>query len=326
MGGLTALICALCMLPFAGTASTGAATAGDPLYTLSETAVLAQVAADGRVTVTEQHTFAWHGPGHGAYLDIPLGPETHVEDVSVSEGETVYRRGPDAAEGVHRPAGTFGTACCEGGRQRVAWYFAAAPGSVRTFAVRYTLRGAVTAYDDQAFLSLPVWGENWPQRLDLLRVEIRLPRERDPGAGVLESARDPALTVDAATRTATLTERGIAPGRARTAELALPRGLLDANPAGADVAFGSGSAHLNNMRTSLDDPAVRWTIAVIGGGLLLIVGYALIDQLRRRRRATRAQGRGTHSGHSYGGYSGSGSAGGHYGGGGGGSGGGGGAW
>lgn len=326
MGRLFALISALCMLPFTGTTPERAQAAGDPHYTLSETAVLAQVAADGRITVTEKHTFAWHRQGRGAYLDISLGSKTHVEDVSVSEGATAYRRGPDAAVGVNRPAGTYSTACCDADRQRVAWYFSAAPGSTRTFTIRYTLRGAVTAYDDQAFLSLPVWGENWPQRLDLLRVEIRLPRDRVAGAGVLESGRDPALTVDAATRTATLTERGIDSGQARTAELAFPRGLLDANPAGADVASGSGSAHLDRMRTSLDDPVLLVTIAVIAGGFLLLVGCGLADHLRRRRRATRSPGRGGRSGYSYGGNSGSGSAGGYYGGGSSGGGGGGGAW
>ncbi|KAB8191830.1 DUF2207 domain-containing protein [Nonomuraea phyllanthi] len=313
MGKLIALISVLSVLPFAGTTPERMPAAGDPLYSLTETAVLAEVATDGRVAVTEKHTFAWHGPAHGAYLDIPLDSRVHVENVSVSEGDTAYRLGPDAAVGVNRPAGTYGTACCDDDRQRVAWYFSAAPGSTNTFTIRYTLRGAVTAHDDQAFLSLPVWGENWPEQLDLLRVEIRLPRDRDPGAGVLESAEDPALTVNAATRTATLTERRIAPGQARTVELAFPRGLIDADPAGADVAGGSGSARLDRMRTSYDDPVVLATIGVIAGSMLLLIVCGLISHLLSRRRAARSPGRGAHS---YGGYSGSGSSSGYYGGGG----------
>ncbi|WP_327102901.1 DUF2207 domain-containing protein [Nonomuraea glycinis] len=316
MGRLFALISVLSVGLFSGIAPARASAAVDPLYSLSGTAVLAEVATDGRVTVTEKHTFAWHRPGRGAYLDIPLDSQTRVQDVSVSEGGTVYRRGPDAAIGVHRPAGTYGTACCDAGRHRVAWYFSAAPGSTRTFTIRYTLRGAVTAHDDQAFLSLPVWGEHWPQQLDLLQVEIRLPRDRGPGAGVLESAEDSALTVNEATRTATLTERRIMPGQARTAELAFPRGLLDADPAAAEMAFGSGSARLDRMRTSFSDPWVLGTIAVIGGSFLFLGGCALVSHLLSRRRAARSPGRGVHSGGSYGGYSGSGSSGGSYGGGG----------
>lgn len=113
MGRLFALISVLSVGLFSGIAPARASAAVDPLYSLSGTAVLAEVATDGRVTVTEKHTFAWHRPGRGAYLDIPLDSQTRVQDVSVSEGGTVYRRGPDAAIGVHRPAGTYGTACCD---------------------------------------------------------------------------------------------------------------------------------------------------------------------------------------------------------------------
>ncbi|KAB8191823.1 DUF2207 domain-containing protein [Nonomuraea phyllanthi] len=257
MGKLFAHISVPCMPPSAVTPAIG-----DSLHTLPETTVPAEVAADGRVTVTEKHTFTWQGPGHGAYLEIPAGPETRVEDVSVSEGDTAYRRGPDTVIGVNRLA--CSSACCENGQQRAAWDFSAAPGSTRT--IHYTLRGAVTVYDGQAFLSLAVWGGNWPQRFDLLRVEIRLPRDRGPGAGDLESADGPALTVDAAT----LTGRRIALGQARTAAVAFQRGLPDADRAGADLASG--------------------------GGFLIM----LVSQLLDRRRATRSQGRGAYS---YGGYS-----------------------
>lgn len=305
----------------------GGAAHDDPIYTLPGTSVLAEVTADGRVAVTEKHTFTWQRPGHAAYVDLPLTSQMRVEDISVSEGDVSYRHNPDTG-GVDRPAGTYRTTCCDAGQQRVSWYFAAASGSTRTFTVRYTLRGAVTAYPDQAFLRLPVWGENWPRTLDLLQVEIRLPRGRDPGAGVLESAGGPALTVDATTRTATMTERGIAPGQARTAELAFPRGLLDDNPEGADVVSGLGSV----LRLGGPGGSLKYTIglAVL---LLMVVGFValmvagLVGVVRDHRRARRSAGtRPTGSSrHSYGGYSGGSSSSGVYGGTGGSSGGGGGA-
>ncbi|WP_336203965.1 DUF2207 domain-containing protein [Nonomuraea sp. LPB2021202275-12-8] len=309
------LICALCTLPLACGAPAQAATADDAIYTLPGTAVLAEVGADGRVKVTEKHTFTWRQPGHRAYLDIPLSSGMRAEDISVSEGDTAYRRGPDVAVDGDRPAGTYGTRCCDAEQQRVTWYFSAGPGSTRTFTVRYTLRGAVTAYRDQAFLSLPVWGEDWPQTLDLLQVEVRLPLGRGPGAGVLESAKEPALTVDATTRTATMTERRIAPGQARTVELAFPRGLLDKNPAGAHVESGSGGSRLAGLRTAQSDTLAWVLIIIMMVGVLGLMLWGLVDHLMKRRRPSRSSGAGSRSsGSSYGGYSGSGYSSGYYGG------------
>jgi uncharacterized membrane protein YgcG len=319
MRHLLMLILAPCALLTVGSA---AAAHDDPIYTLPGTSVLAEVTADGRVAVTEKHTFTWQRPGHAAYVDIPLTSEMRVEDISVSEGDLAYRHSRDTA------AGTYRTACCEADQQRVSWYFSAAPGSTRTFTVRYILRGAVTAYADQAFLRLPVWGENWPRALDLLQVEIRLPRGGDPGEGALESADGPALTIDATTRTATLTERRVAPGQARTAELAFPRGLLDDNPAGADVASGLSSIlRLDGPGRSLKYVIGFAVTAIMGAILVAIVVAGLVSEVRERRRS-RSSGAGTRpsgsSKHSYGGYSGVGSSSGVYGGTGGSSGGGGG--
>ncbi|HEX4813683.1 MAG TPA: DUF2207 domain-containing protein [Nonomuraea sp.] len=325
---LPALIWTLCTLALGAPAH--AATSGDPIYTLPRTSVLAEVGTDGRVRVTETHTFTWRQPGHGAYLDIPLASGVRADDIAVSEGDTAYRRGPDAAIGVDRPAGTYGTACCDADQQRVTWYFSAAPGSTRTFTIRYTLRGATTAFRDQAFLSLPVWGENWPQPLDLLRVEVRLPRDRHPGPGVLESAKEPALTVDATTRTATMTERGIAPGQARTVELAFPRGLLDDAPAGAEIDGGDGASRLEGLRTTSQTRTIVWIIVgAMNAVVLIMIVLAFVEARRDRRHGARSPGTGSRSpGGGYGGYSGTGYSSGYYGGGSSGSsgGGGGGAW
>ncbi|MCK2219112.1 DUF2207 domain-containing protein [Actinomadura sp. ATCC 31491] len=338
------LLSSISMLPLLyGALTTPAAAADDPIYTLPGTSVLAEVGRDGRVEVTENHTFTWRQQGHGAYLDIPLTAGVRVDDITVSEAGTAYRRGPDAAVGADRPAGTYGTACCAAARQRVTWYFSAAAGTTRTFTVRYTVRGAVTLYSDQAFLRLPVWGEHWPQTLDALRVEIRLPGGGGPGQGVLESAKDPALKVDATARTAAMTERGIGPGRSRTVELAFPTGLLDGRPASAATAPGSGAPRLAGLRAEpavgkgwfdllWSDPARAVGVIVLAVLVLGMVGFfvvAVIAEVREgraRRRAGATGGRSVSS--SYGSSASTGSYGGGAGGGSGtsGGGGGGGAW
>ncbi|MFF4625392.1 DUF2207 domain-containing protein [Nonomuraea jabiensis] len=317
MRQLLRLILALCALLLAGSAAAQAATHDDPSYTLPGTSVLAEVAADGRVAVTEKHAFTWQRPGHAAYVDIPLTSEMRVEDILISEGDVAYHHSPDTVGGADRPAGTYRTACCDADQQRVSWYFSAAPGSTRTFTVRYTLRGAVTAYPDQAFLRLPVWGKNWPRALDLLQVEIRLPRGGDPGEGVLESGKGSALTIDATTRTATMTERRVAPGQARTAELAFPRGLLDDNPEGADVVSGLGSIlGIEGPRASLKHTIGLAMMIIIGAAFAALMLAGLVSEARERRRASRSPGAGTRpsgsSRHSYGGYSGGGSSSGVY--------------
>lgn len=76
--------------------------------------MLAEVTADGRVTVTEQHTFTWQRPGHAAYVDIPLTSKMRVEGISVSEGDVTYHHSPDTAGRADRPPGTYRTLPCSG--------------------------------------------------------------------------------------------------------------------------------------------------------------------------------------------------------------------
>ncbi|MGW0801413.1 DUF2207 domain-containing protein [Nonomuraea sp. NPDC002799] len=280
--------------------------------------MLAEVGTDGRVEVTEKHTFTWQKQGHGAYLDIPMDSGVRVDNIALSEEGRAYRRGRVAAVGVDQPAGTFGTACCEAGQQRVTWYFSAGAGSTRHFTIRYTLHGAVTAYSDQAFVKLPVWGGNWSQTLDLLLVEIRLPRGGDGDQGVLESAKEPALAIDASARMATMAARHLTPGRTHTAELAFPRGLLDRTPGSATVRSGSGATHLSELRAmptrapqAADQPIqispFRWgglillALVILGGIVsLFVMGYR---DRRADRRASHSSGAGVPHATSYGGSS-----------------------
>jgi Predicted membrane protein (DUF2207) N-terminal domain len=65
------------------------------------------------------------------------------------------------------------------GWEQVAWHFDARD-ETRTFAVSYTMRDYVVAYEDVADLYLQVWGDQWPVGVGRLDVEILLPGDVRP--------------------------------------------------------------------------------------------------------------------------------------------------
>jgi len=251
-------LCAIVFALFAGFVSATPAMADEPVYTLPDAKVIAQVAEDGSVKVTQELTFRFNDEGHGAYIDIPRPLLSGITDITVSENGRPYRKGPDAEIGVERPADTFGEKTCSvDGAHRVVWYFAAEPGSTRTFQVGYTMHRAVTAHSRHAFLQLPVWGENWSQTLDRLDVTVRLPRTGLAGETYLAKGYpDDVLkaTVDGSRQVTKATAEQVGGGQAVTLHLGFPAAQLDlpANP-GSDypvrVGDGDGTAELDRLRS-----------------------------------------------------------------------------
>ncbi|GAA5078835.1 putative membrane protein YgcG [Thermocatellispora tengchongensis] len=263
-------------IALAGLAPAPAAAAA-PVYTLPETVVTADVRDDGTVLVTEDHTFRFTGEGHGAYVDVPLGGDSSLSDVRVSENGTPYREEGTPELGVERPAGTYAeTSCAFAFTHRIVWYFDAAPGSTRTFRVTYTLADAVEVYREHAFLHLPVWGARWQQPLDRLWVTVRVPdagrkREGDVYAAFTETGSGLTAKVDASTRVTTAQAENVRPGTLLALDVAFPTRALDLPEEGSGDrrsdrrSDGDGDSQLQALRDGAWDDE-RYTRGTGGCG------------------------------------------------------------
>ena len=146
----------------------------------------------------------------------------------------MYRPGGCTELGCIDAPGTYGVADL-GGRVRIVWHYSAAD-EVRTFQIRYTLRGLAVAYDDVVDVNLRVWGDEWKERLGTAdRVLVAPGKIAAPGdtpstcAATCSSpaARDPA--------------RAGRPGRAvRGAARAGPARPPSPRPTGMHVVRGNG--------------------------------------------------------------------------------------
>ncbi len=132
-----------------------------------------QVAQNGALQVRERIQYAFSGSFSGGYREIPLRSGESVANVTVRENGRVYRPGGCTELGCIDAPGTFGVADL-GGRTRIVWHYAATD-EVRTFDVRYTLRGLAVAYDDVVDVNLQVWGDEWEERLGRLTATLEAP-------------------------------------------------------------------------------------------------------------------------------------------------------
>ncbi|GGM72175.1 hypothetical protein GCM10010106_18090 [Thermopolyspora flexuosa] len=245
---------ALTIALLAGLTCASPALADDPVYMLPRAVVTAKVAPDGSVAVTQDLTFSFNRAGHGAYVDVPRPVLSRLTDIAVSEDGRPYRKGADAEIGVERPPGTFGEKTCSAdGAHRIVWYFDAEPGSIRTFRVRYTMHRAVAAYDDHAFLQLPVWGRNWSQPLERLDVTVRLPRAGREGEVYLAKGAPVEVlepVVGASRQVTKATAEDVVGGRPVTLYLAFPTAQLNNVTTSPSVRLvsGDGAERLESLR------------------------------------------------------------------------------
>jgi uncharacterized membrane protein YgcG len=151
--------------------ATPASAFADKSYTISQAAVNDTVTRTGEVLVREDLTFSFDGSFTGAYRDIPLADGQTAGDVSVSEGGTSYAPGGNTALGSSDAPGTFGFVQMPKGL-RIVWHYQQ-DGGLRTFTLRYRLRGVVVAHDDAVEVAPQVWGSQWQFGLKLLTANVR---------------------------------------------------------------------------------------------------------------------------------------------------------
>jgi uncharacterized membrane protein YgcG len=172
--------CAWLVLALVATLAAPSSALADKSYTIAQAGVNVTVARSGEVLMREDLTFSFNGFFTGAYRDIPLAQGVTAQDVEVSEGGRPYAPGANTALGSSDAPGTFGAVRLPQGL-RIVWHYQQ-DGGLRTFTLRYRLRGVVIAHDDAVEVAPQVWGSQWQFGLRLLLANVR-------AAGALRGTR-----------------------------------------------------------------------------------------------------------------------------------------
>ena len=122
-----------------------------------------------------------------------------------------YTPGGDTALGTSDAAGRFGFVRMPQGL-RIVWHYVQ-DGGVRTFILRYRLRGVVIAHDDAVEVAPQVWGNQWKDGLPLLFANVQAP-------GGVRAARTPGSSPRGSSHRVTVRGEPRADGGRRRAEQA----------------------------------------------------------------------------------------------------------
>ena len=126
-----------------------------------------------RFTSTSRSSTRSPARSRAATARSPCARGESIGQVSVLENGRAYRPGGCTELGCADSPGTFGVADL-GGRTRIVWHYSAAD-ELRTFELRYTLRGLAVAHDDVVDVNLQVWGDEWKEGLGKLTATLDAP-------------------------------------------------------------------------------------------------------------------------------------------------------
>ena len=112
-------------------------------YSVESIRIDAIVGSDGLIRVREQIAYDFQGEFSYAYRDIPLKPGEELVDVGVGEGGVEFERSEK------RSFRTYSVSRIDDGGVRITWYYSA-KNEEKTFALDYTVVGAVKRYEDVA--------------------------------------------------------------------------------------------------------------------------------------------------------------------------------
>jgi uncharacterized membrane protein len=133
-------------------------------YNINKVDIVARLAPDGSMEVTESRSYDFRGSFSFAYRDLPSAWPVTYEDFMVFEAGRPYRLS-DSEE-----AGTYSIARSPD-KTTVTWHYRAED-ETRTFEFHYRAGGAVACYEDAAVLYFKFLAEDWNVPQDDITVTV----------------------------------------------------------------------------------------------------------------------------------------------------------
>jgi len=136
-------------------------------YKMENVSIVADLATDGSMTISEERTYRFKGRYKYAFRTFPLDGRVSYEDFQVSENNQPY-----LLSGSQEP-GTF-TVTTNDQEIEVRWYYRARSES-RTFVIHYQVNNAVKRYQDGAVLYYKFIGEKFKKSTGNLDITVNPP-------------------------------------------------------------------------------------------------------------------------------------------------------
>ena len=202
-----------------------------------------------------------------------------LDQVTVSEGDVVYRSGACTELGCAGTPGTFGIEP-RSGAVRIVWHYSAL-NEQRTFRLGYRLRGVAVAHDDVVDVNLQVWGGEWEVGLGQLTAVLNAPGDISRAWGHPVGVRGD-VTLDG--RRASLRALGVPAGQFVELRALIPRRVFTSTD-GMRVEPGPGldaivaeerddAAAYERDRGKIDDAKAN-----LGATLAKLLAFALLPAL-----------------------------------------------
>lgn len=191
------LLVALISLVFTLAAPAAARAAS---YSVSQVDITAEVRPDGLLDVTERRSFNFDDDVNGVYWEIPLSQNLQGKSSAPQVREVAEESGgsqaslEQAGSASNGDAGVY-TVEQDGSSVRLKVFSPHASGDTATFAVSYTLTGAVMAWPDTAELYWKYVGDGWDADSD--DVSLKVTFAGAAASGVAATAGDDAANLRA---------------------------------------------------------------------------------------------------------------------------------
>ena len=210
-----------CLILWAlSTAAAAGLEAAPKDYFFPEVRISVSLERDGSFVVDEFRTFDFAGSFSAAWYTLPLSVDRkgHRYDTNIEEFEVRDQ------DGQKLPL----EASTSGGLYKAEWSFRAAD-ELRTFHIRYRVRGGVASYPDVSELYWQMIGEGWDRPTRRVSIEVSLPEEAARKDDILVYGHGPlsgwAEVVDR--RTARFTADNLPSGQPLEIRMVWPAGLVN---------------------------------------------------------------------------------------------------
>jgi uncharacterized membrane protein YgcG len=232
---------------------------------------------NGSVQVSETQVIQFTGTYQQGYRLVPLDRTTGVTDIGVSE--TIDGRSIPYGRGTGRP-NTYSTSTTADGLQ-IDWWFPPTTNAARTFAVRYTVDGAVRIYDAGDQLQ---WRAIYADRdgaVGASTVTVHLPGDVPAGevksawyryaaAGTIGALSPIGQGTQVDARTVQFTLAALVPREGAEIRVQFPHGLLSGAAPAWQVGADRSDWLVQTIAPIGDFVALLLTLGILGGGGALL--------------------------------------------------------